>query len=68
MSRRQTAPGVPNDYGLGSQVGTVGHGGAWGTKMSVDLDRREGNGGDGHVYGFVKLEQKDVENIYKLMV
>ena len=27
-----------------------------------------GNGGDGHVYGFVKLEQKDVENIYKLMV
>ena len=42
ICRRQTAPGVPNDYGLGSQVGTVGHGGAWGTKMSIDLDRREG--------------------------
>ena len=42
ICRRQTAPGVPNDYGLGCQVGTVGHGGAWGTQMSVDLDRREG--------------------------
>ncbi len=42
ICRRQTAPGVPKDYGLGCQVGTVGHGGAWGTQMNVDLDRREG--------------------------
>ncbi len=27
-----------------------------------------GNGGDGHVYGFVKLTCEDVENIYKLML
>jgi CubicO group peptidase (beta-lactamase class C family) len=42
ICRRQTPPGAPNEYGLGSQVGTVGHGGAWGTQMRVDLDRREG--------------------------
>ena len=42
ICQRQTEPGVEHDYGLGSQVGTVGHGGAWGTQMSVDLDRREG--------------------------
>ena len=43
ICRRQTAPGVPKDYGLGCQVGTVGHGGAWGTQVNVDLDRREGS-------------------------
>ncbi len=42
VCRRQTAPGIETDYGLGSHVGTVGHGGAWGTQMSVDLDSREG--------------------------
>ncbi len=42
ICRRQTAPSVKQDYGLGCQVGTVGHGGAWGTQMSVDLDRQEG--------------------------
>ena len=42
ICRRQTAPDIPHDYGLGSHVGTVGHGGAWGTQMSVNLDSREG--------------------------
>ena len=27
-----------------------------------------GNGGDGHMYGFVKLDQKDAEDIYRLMI
>ncbi len=42
ICRRQTPPGAPSEYGLGSRGGAVGRGGAWGTKGRVDLDRREG--------------------------
>ena len=42
ICRRQTAPGIDADYGLGSQVGKVGHGGAWSTNLSVDLDSQVG--------------------------
>ncbi len=40
---RQTPSTIKKSYGLGSNVGTVGHSGAWGTSMSVDLDKQQGS-------------------------
>lgn len=41
--KRQTPPAVETAYGLGcGTVGFIGHGGAWGTSMSVDPDKQEG--------------------------
>jgi CubicO group peptidase (beta-lactamase class C family) len=41
MTRRQTAEGIKDSYGLGWSVGngTFGHGGAFATNMSVDVNR-----------------------------
>jgi len=43
ICKRQTSSTIKKSYGLGSSVGTVGHGGAWGTSMSVDLDKQQGS-------------------------
>lgn len=43
ICRRQTPASSEKVYGLGSNVGTVGHGGAWGTSMSVNLDKQVGS-------------------------
>ena len=41
--KRQTPLTAETAYGLGcGTIGYVGHGGAWGTQMQVDLDKREG--------------------------
>ncbi len=42
ICRRQTPTTIEKAYGLGSDVGTVGHGGAWATRMQVDLDLQRG--------------------------
>jgi len=42
ICKKQTPECCPNLYGLGSQVGVVGHGGAWGTQTAVDLDCQAG--------------------------
>jgi CubicO group peptidase (beta-lactamase class C family) len=42
ICRRQTPGTIEHAYGLGSDVGLVGHGGAWGTKMQVNLDQQQG--------------------------
>ena len=42
ICKRQTAEDIEKAYGLGSSVDRVGHGGAWGTNMQVDLDTQEG--------------------------
>lgn len=42
ICRRQTPETIEKAYGLGSDAGTVGHGGAWATSMRVDLHLRKG--------------------------
>ena len=42
ICRRQTPETIQKAYGLGSDVGTVGHGGAWATNMRVDLGLQKG--------------------------
>jgi len=41
MTKRQTAPGLPDSYGLGCAVGAgcFGHGGACATNMTIDVSR-----------------------------
>ena len=41
LTRRQTAPGIKDSYGLGFAVGTdwCGHGGAYATNMQIDRKR-----------------------------
>ena len=41
MTKRQTAPGIPESYGLGLGIGGgwFGHGGAFSTNMTVDTNR-----------------------------
>lgn len=43
MCKKQTAPSIEKEYGLGSSVGLLGHGGAWSTALEVNLETKKAN-------------------------